>query len=141
MLRLMKLVRRGAPLPFRGLRNRRSIVAVENLARLLERCAVHPGAIGKTFLVADDGPLSTEQIVRHIAEGMERRPRLLPIPIGLLRLAGRLTGRSAEIGRLVGSLEVDASDTLDSLDWQPDVDSAHALRAMGAWFAEHGRAG
>ncbi len=138
MLRLMKLVRRGAPLPFRGLHNRRSIVAVDNLARLLERCAVHPGAIGKTFLAADNGPLLTEQIVRYIAEGMERTPRLLPVPVGLLRLAGRLTGRSAEVNRLVGSLEVDAADARDRLDWQPAVDSAHALRAMGTWFVEHG---
>lgn len=137
MLRLMKLVRRGAPLPFRGLRNRRSIVAVDNLARLLERCAAHPGAIGKTFLVADNGPLTTEQIVRHIAEGMKRRPRLLPVPVGLLRLAGRLAGRSAEVSRLVGSLEVDASDTSGSLDWRPAVDGAQALRAMSASFVEH----
>jgi len=66
-------------------------------------------------------------------------PRLLPVPVALLVLAGRLTGESAEIARLAGSLEVDASPllqrtgplpyTLDQARRDRAVDGARATRS------------
>jgi UDP-glucose 4-epimerase len=50
---------------------------------------------------------------------MERPPRLLPVPLSLLHLAGTLLGKSAEVSRLLGSLAVDSSRIRQELDWQP----------------------
>ena len=42
--RLLRLVRSRAPLPFAGVKNKRSMVALENLVDFILRCVVHPVA-------------------------------------------------------------------------------------------------
>ncbi|ADH86493.1 NAD-dependent epimerase/dehydratase family protein [Desulfurivibrio alkaliphilus] len=117
--RLVSLVRRGIPLPLAAVRNSRSLVALPNLVDLLVRCLDAPEAAGQTLLVSDDDDLSTPQLIREIAQAMGRKPRLFPFPPPLLRLAGRLLGRSTEVESLCGSLQVDISHTRQILGWSP----------------------
>ncbi len=127
--RLMGLVARGLPLLLGSVRNRRSMVAVDNLADLLVRCADAPEASGRTFLVSDGESLSTPQLIKSIAAAMGRPARLLPAPPWALRILGRLTGRTGEVERLCGSLEVDDRETRELLHWWPPVSSHDAIRA------------
>ncbi|MEO8636434.1 MAG: NAD-dependent epimerase/dehydratase family protein [Gemmatimonadales bacterium] len=117
--RLMALIRSGVPLPFGGVRNRRSLVGVQNLAALLLRAATVPQAAGQTLLVADQPAISTPALVRLMAESMGRPARLWPLPAGVLTGLARLTGRVAEVERLVGSLEVDDQPSRALLAWTP----------------------
>lgn len=126
--RLMRLVQSGWPLPFGAVANRRSLVALDNLVDLLARCVDAPKAAGETFLVADGEDLSTPELVRGLAEAMGRPARLVPVPPALLRLGGRLTGRSAEVERLIGSLQVDITHTCETLDWRPPISVQEGLR-------------
>jgi nucleoside-diphosphate-sugar epimerase len=128
--RLMKLVASGIPLPFGSIRNRRSLVALDNLSDLLVRCAHHPAAPGQTFLVSDGEDLSTPGLIRQLAKAMGRTARLAPVPVGLLRLGGRLSGRSGEVARLVDSLQVDVSPTRATLDWTPPMSMLEGLQKM-----------
>ncbi len=113
-------IRRGRPLPLGGITgNRRSLLDVRNLAELLERCAWHGGAAGERFLVSDGVPVSTADLARRIGRAVGREPRLVPVPPGLLRLAGRLLGRGAAVERLTGSLEIDDRKTREQLEWTP----------------------
>lgn len=128
--RLMSLIRMGVPLPFGGVRNRRSLVGVENLSALLLHAAIVPQAAGQTLLVADQPPLSTPALVRLIAARMGRPPRLWSVPAGLLRGLGRLTGRAAEVERLVDSLEVDDRQSRDLLGWSPRLTLEEGIGAM-----------
>ena len=118
---LMSLVARGLPLPFGAIDNRRSLVAVDNLADLISRCVTHPLAAGRTFFASDGEDLSTPEIVRRLARAMGLPARLVPVPQGLLVLAGSLVGRSAAVHRLCGSLQVDASEATFTLGWHPPV--------------------
>ncbi|MDB6114522.1 MAG: NAD-dependent dehydratase, partial [Lacunisphaera sp.] len=137
VLRLLNLLRAGAPLPLASVRNRRSIVYVDNLASALIACASHPRAAGNTYLVSDGDDLSTPELITELAAGMGCRARLLPLPAPLLTLAGVFTGKSAEIGRLTGSLTVDSSGLCTSLGWTPPYNARSALRQTGLWFASH----
>jgi nucleoside-diphosphate-sugar epimerase len=132
-LRLLRLVARGVPLPLGSARNRRSLLYVENLADLLERCLHAPRAA--VLLAADGEPVSTRQLVIEMAQALGRKARLLPFPQRLLVAAARLAGRGAEIERLLGSLEVDMSGTLDALAWRPPFGRTQALKATADWFA------
>jgi nucleoside-diphosphate-sugar epimerase len=125
---LVGIVRRGIPLPLGLVDNRRSLVALPNLVDLLAVCATHRDAAGETFLVSDGEDLSTPELVRRLAIAMHRKARLLPVPPALLRLAGKLTGRSATIERLAGSLQVDIEPTCERLDWRPPVSVDEGLR-------------
>jgi len=127
-LRLMRLIAKGTPLPFDAVKNRRSIVAVENLADLLMRCLEASEARGRILLVSDGESLSTPQLIRLIAAAMGRPARLVPVPPWALRGVGWFAGRSDEMARLCGSLEVDDSETQELLAWQPPVSTDRAIR-------------
>lgn len=119
--RVCQAVRRGLVLPLGAVDNRRSLVALDNLVDLIVRCVAHPAAAGQTFLVSDGEDLSTTELIRRIGQAMGTEVRLLPVPPNLLRLAGRMTGRNSEVGRLLGSLQVDIEHTRQTLDWEPPV--------------------
>jgi nucleoside-diphosphate-sugar epimerase len=125
---LVDLVRRGIPLPLGLVDNRRSLVALPNLVDLLAVCATHADAAGETFLVSDGDDLSTPELVRGIARALGREARLLPVPPALLRVAGRLTGQSERIERLIGSLQVDIGHTCRRLQWRPRTSVDAGLR-------------
>lgn len=116
---MMSYVRRGLPLPFGAVENRRSLVFVENLADLICLCAVHPHASGEVFLVSDGEDLSTPALLRHLAAAMGVRSRLVAVPTTWLRVSMRLIGRSDLFDRLCGSLQVDTSKTVGVLGWKP----------------------
>jgi nucleoside-diphosphate-sugar epimerase len=135
-LRLLKLVSCGTPLPFSAVHNRRSMIYNGNLAHALIACAVHPNAAGKTYLVSDGEDISTPDLVRKLAAALGKRARLLPVPVGILQLAGAVTGKTAEIDRLVGSLQVDSSRMRSDLGWTPPFSLEEGIAATARWFAE-----
>jgi UDP-glucose 4-epimerase len=118
-LRLMKLAASGLPLPLGGIRNLRSPVFVGNLCDLVQTCLEHPAAANRIFLVSDNRDVSTPDLLRTLAGQMGCPIRLFRVPAFLLRLAGLLTGRSGEIARVCGSLQLDISQTKEVLGWRP----------------------
>ncbi len=134
--KLMTAIRRGIPLPLGSIENRRSLIYLENLTDAISVCMTHRGAAGMTFLVSDGEDVSTPELVRRLAAALGRPARLVPCPPGLLRVAGRLTGRSAAVDRLVGSLTVDSSRIRRELGWKPPFTLAGGLAATAAWFEE-----
>ena len=130
LARLLKLVHLGLPLPLGALQNKRSLIGLDNLVDLLIRCVDHPEAAGQTFLVSDGEDLSTPDLIRHMAAAMNRSPRLFPVSVLLLRLAGRALGKRAEIDRLVESLQIDSSHTRRVLGWTPAVSVQEGIRRM-----------
>ena len=128
--RLLRLLYHGLPLPLGGVENLRSLVGIDNLVDLLIRCADHPRATGQTLLVSDGEDLSTPELVKRIATVMGKSPRLIPLPVHLLRIAGQFTGRLTEIDRLVSSLQVDSSHTCEILTWKPPSSIDEGLKQM-----------
>lgn len=132
--RLVRLVYNGLPLPLGLVRNKRSMVALDNLMDLIITCIDHPAAAGQTFLVSDGEDLSTPELIRKLAYAMGRPARLLPVPPALLRLGGKVTGKTREVDRLIGSLQVDISHTCETLGWRPPVSVDEALLETGRDF-------
>jgi UDP-glucose 4-epimerase len=133
-LRLLRSVARGVPLPLGRVENSRSLVSVWNLCDLLERLLREPLPAHGVFMVSDAENLSTVDLVRRIGLAMGRPARLLPVPVGMLRAAGILTGRRAEVARLCGSLTVDSSLTRSELAWYPPMSVDEALARTVAWY-------
>ena len=132
--RLLGLAASGAPLPFGAVCNRRSLAGLANLVDLLIRCVDHPAAAGQTLLVSDDHDLSTPALIRGLRRALGKSPRLLPVPPSILRLVGRITGKAAEVERLIGSLQVDITHTREVLGWTPPVSVDEGLRQTAKWY-------
>lgn len=133
-LRLMKLVSKGVPLPFGRVSNRRSMLYLGNLVDAVSLCLRHENAAGKTFLVSDGEDLSTPGLIRLISGAMDKSARLFPIPPGMLKVAGSLTGRRGEVDRLLGSLQVDISRIRNVLKWEPPLTVKEGVAETVAWF-------
>lgn len=133
-LRMMNWINRGLPLPLDSVRNSRSLIYLGNLVDALVTCVMHPRAAGKIFLVSDGEDVSTPELIRRLAQAMGRRPRLVSLPPVLLLLAGLLTGKSAEVERLLGSLRVDSSRIRRELQWTPSFSMDQGLRETVRWY-------
>jgi UDP-glucose 4-epimerase len=133
-LRLIRLVERRLPLPFGAIRNRRSLIYLGNLAELIVRAASSPAAAGRTLLAADGEDLSTPQLATEIGNALGAPARLVPMPVPLLKLAGAVTGMRGEIGRLVDSLVVDASETRAQLAWRPTLSARQGIAETVRWY-------
>lgn len=137
-LNLMKLVKKGLPLPLGAIHNRRSMVAVGNLVDLLILCSWHKQAAGQIFMVSDECDVSITQLLRQLSHAMQRRSLLLPVPAGLIAGTARLLGKSAIASRLLGSLQVDIKHTKDRLQWQPPLSMPDALQQTATHFLSQG---
>ena len=113
-LQLMSAIANGVPLPLGSIAARRSLLFVDNLADALVHCTTDPRAVGETFHVTDGRDLSVSELARALATQLHAPARLIPVPVGLLSLAGRLTGRSAQVDRLIGALQLDSSHIHDA---------------------------
>ncbi len=132
--RLLETVRRGIPLPLACIRNRRSLVGLGNLVDAIIVCATHPRAAGNSYLVSDDEDVSTPEVVRMIAAAFGRSARLFPVPLSLMRLAGRLTGKGAAVDRLAGTLTVDTTKINRELGWKPPFTLEQGLAETAEWL-------
>jgi nucleoside-diphosphate-sugar epimerase len=136
---LMRAVHRGMPLPLGSVRNRRSMVGVENLADALLHAATTAVDLRalrtNVFHIADDGVVSTRRLVELIAEGMGKPARLLPFPKPLAELGATVVGRRAVARRLFEDLEVDDGDLRELLGWKPRISLEDGIRAMARAYA------
>jgi nucleoside-diphosphate-sugar epimerase len=130
MKRLIKLINFRIPLPFKEIRNKRSLIGIDNLIDLIIRCIEHPNAAGKIFLISDGKDLSTPELIKHIASAMGQSVKLFSFPVSLLKFFGFIFRKQKEIGQLTGSLQIDISHTKEILNWSPPVSTEEGIRRM-----------
>jgi len=133
-LSMMRWLRRGVPLPFGAINNRRSLVAIDNLVDLIAVCLAHPAAANQIFLVSDGDDLSTTGLLQRLGAALGRPARLIPIPASLLEFAAAALGKKGIAQRLTGSLQVDIRATQSTLGWRPPVTVDQAMAATARSF-------
>jgi len=133
-LAMMRAIARGVPLPLGAIDARRSLVSVDNLASATIECALNPAAAGRLFHVTDGYDPSVAELARKLGEHLGKPARLVPVPAGWLRGVARITGKTAQIDRLTGSLRVDSQRIRDALGWQAPQSLDEGLAATAAWF-------
>lgn len=131
---LINLLAKPLPLPFGLVNNKRSMVYVGNLADFIIRCIEHPKAANQTFLVSDGHDVSLSELIRLIRQSMKKPAWLIPVPVSLFQLAGKLTGKMALVDRLVGDLQVDSRKARERLNWTPPYRFEEGIKATVAEF-------
>lgn len=129
---LQKLAALPVPLPFGAVQNRRSVIAVENLADAIVAVIAAPGAASGNYAVADDGTVSLADIVAWLRAGMGRSPGLFPVPPGMLGLALRALGQGQAAQSLLGDLVADTQPFKSAFHWQPPLNSEATIAAAVA---------
>ena len=133
-LALVSAVARGLPLPFAAIRNRRSLIGVENLASAIVACLDSPASPGRTYHVTDGVPRSTPDLVRAIASALGRPPRLFPFPSTLLEACGSVVGRGDTVRRLTRSLELDDKAIRAEIGWREPKTFEDGIADTVRWY-------
>lgn len=134
LARLVSAVRRGMPLPLSAVNNRRSLVGVAHLVSAIVALLMAENVSRSAYVVADREVVSTADMVRAIAQGLDRSPRLWALPPAMLRGLGIAAGRQSTVDQVVGDLEVDASNFRDEFgDLQPFSTLKGLADAAGAY--------
>jgi len=136
-LALLDAVARRALLPLASIENRRNLCYVGNLVHAISALLDGAEAAAGVWLVADGEAVSTPELVRRLAAALGVAPRLLPVPVALLQAAGRFSGRSGQIARLCGSLEVDASPLARRVGPLPYTLDQGLAATVNWWRARH----
>jgi UDP-glucose 4-epimerase len=133
---LQRLAASGLPLPFARIDNRRSMIAVENLAAAL-LAAVSVSAerdVSGAYFVADREMASVRDIFSWLRAGMDMPARLVPVPPPLLRGACTVAGLGRPIARLLGDLAIDSRLFRSTFDWTPPLGMEEGVKRSGAAF-------
>lgn len=126
---LARLAALPLPLPFGAFTNRRSLLAIDNLAAAVSHVLTHRKSRRQTYVVADPHPVTPAQIVRALRAGLGRPDGLLDVPPGLIRLALTLAGRRRQWEQIGGPMVVDPGKLI-AAGWQPRTDTAAAMAQM-----------
>ena len=126
---LVRLASLPIPLPFAAFDNRRSILSVDNLISAILFALNNRTTMGETFLIADPVPVALRDIFAMLRRAQGRKPRLVPIPPGLIRLGLIALGQGHLWERIGGELVVDTGK-FEALGWRPAVDTDAGLAAV-----------
>jgi nucleoside-diphosphate-sugar epimerase len=129
MAELVRLARTPYPLPLGALRNRRSLLSLDNLVAAIDTVLSRPGQLRRPLIVSDPEALTLPEIVAAVRRGLGRRPGLIPVPAAVLRTALYAAGRGEIYERLSGSLVADPAG-LRELGWSPPVKTPEGLAAL-----------
>lgn len=133
-LHLLNIVAKGIPLPFSKVKNLRSFLGLDNLIAFLIYCIDHPKASGQTFLLSDGEDISTCDLIKKIANNMQKPLRIFPVPIFFLRFLGKVLGKSSEMNRVIDFLQIDSSFTFKFLGWKPTTSIDEGLYKTVQWY-------
>jgi nucleoside-diphosphate-sugar epimerase len=87
---LYRVVSKNIPWPLAAFNNRRSFCSIENLCFVINEM-IHRGEIPSgVYNMADDEALSTNNLIRAMAESLGRQPKLLSLPVNFIRAFARL---------------------------------------------------
>ena len=134
---LATLAKTPMPLPFAGLDNRRSLLALDNLTAAISLVLHAKQAADGTFLVADAEPISVADLVAAMREGLGRSPHLIKVPLGAVMRLMKSFGKEAEWERISGNFVIDASKLM-AIGWRPGISTHEGIVKM--MRAENGAA-
>jgi UDP-glucose 4-epimerase len=126
---LATLARTPMPLPFAGLTNLRSLLALDNLVTAISLVLGAKKGENETFLVADAEPISVAGVVAAMREGLGRSPHLVNMPLGAVRRLMQSFGKESDWERIAGNFVVDVSK-LRGIGWQPAIETHDGIVRM-----------
>jgi O-antigen biosynthesis protein WbqP len=125
MSKLITMVGKGVPIPFGLAREKRFYISKTNLVDLIAVLVrAHRDAWeyanGRAYTPTDGVAFSTAELTAAIGQSVGRRARLMPVPLPLLRMAGRLMGMSEMLNGAIEPLLLnDNARLLKDFGWTP----------------------
>ncbi|TDO21980.1 NAD-dependent epimerase/dehydratase family protein [Pedobacter duraquae] len=139
---LYKFVGRKVPYPLAKFKNLRSYVTVENLCFIVLHLIMKNNVASGIYNIADDRPLSTNEIVSILGKSMSIEPKFLHVPVYLIDLVAKLGDffnlsiNSEKLKKLTENYLVDNSKIKNAIELNLPISSYDGLLKSAASFAD-----
>jgi nucleoside-diphosphate-sugar epimerase len=87
---LYKIVAKGLPWPLGSFENKRSFLSIENLCFVIKELLENKTIASGIYQVADDEPLSTNQLIQLLGVSLNKKSRIFKIPISFIKTIAKL---------------------------------------------------
>lgn len=140
---LYKIAKTGFPYPLAAFENRRSFLSIDNLSFIIKELIEKENIPSGVYNVADDVPLSTNQIIRIIGEEASKKTRLLRVNKNLIKTITYLGDilplpiNSERLRKLTESFIVSNSKLVTALQKELPISSENGLRLTIQSFLRH----
>lgn len=134
--RLLKLVSKNLPLPFKNVKNKRALVSLDNVVSFLSECVVNEKSKHQLYLLADIECPSTKDMISSFASGMGIKAKFVYFPTVILKLLLSAVGKKGIYDQLFGDLEVDATKSRKHLNWTPPITLYETMKKTAKYYIE-----
>ena len=140
---LYSLVSKGLPWPLGSFINSRSYLSIENLCFIIKKLIDREDIPSGVYNVADDVPLSTNEVIKMIAESRGKKERILNLSKNLIKVLARvgdllkLPLNSERLQKLTESYVVSNAKIKEALGKQLPVSSKEGLMRTFQSFADN----
>jgi nucleoside-diphosphate-sugar epimerase len=130
---LYSLVSKGLPWPLGSFINSRSYLSIENLCFIIKELIDREDIPSGVYNVADDVPLSTNEVIKMISESSGKKARILNLSKNLIKVLARvgdllkLPLNSERLQKLTESYVVNNAKIKEALGKQLPVSSKDGL--------------
>ena len=134
--RLLKLVSKNLPLPFKNVKNKRALVSLDNVVSFISECVINEKSKNQLYLLADAERPSTEDMINAFASGMNIKAKVIYFPKVILKILLSAAGKGGIYDQLFGDLEVDATKSREHLNWTPPITLYETMRKTANYYIE-----
>jgi len=131
-----------------GGRYARSVTHIDHLVQAVRLSLVHPGAVGRTYYVADSKVYTTRSVVEAMARALGVEPRWIRLPGFVGTIAHEADDQIARLGgywqtlHLVGESNWHVGVSIErarrEIGYDPPYDIDHGMRAAVEWCRSRG---
>lgn len=126
---MSRVARLPVALPFGALKNKRSLLSIDNLSDAVKFCIERQETLNRTFVVSDPEPIELAEMIATLREAAGRSRLLIPFPPSIIKILLLALGKEDLWNRLGRSL-VASSAELQALGWSPAIETKAGLRKM-----------
>jgi nucleoside-diphosphate-sugar epimerase len=83
------LIYKGYPYPLGSFNNQRSFTSIGNLNYIIEQL-IENNILSGIYQIADNEPVSTNEIISLMADVLGRKPKIWNFPVGLIKTTARI---------------------------------------------------
>ena len=130
ILKVIKLIDKIPILPFKGIGNIRAMVAIDNLAALID--AVIQSSAAGIYLASDERQVSSSELFGEIAICLNKRRFYFKIPDFFLNFIKKLTPKL--IPKIYGSVVIDNTFTEKKLSFKPPITFSEGIKKTIDWY-------
>lgn len=123
---LFNIAAKSIPLPLAGLKNKKSIIYVENLVSAVKLLCINRR--NGLYLISDNESISTSELLINIRDLLNNKAPIFKLPMFLLKSLFFLLGKSTQFKKLNAELLVSNDKLKKDLNWQPPFTLSEGLR-------------